>query len=58
MFSFKLDQDGNGLINFSDLWSFLTQKLFGFPLYLLAGAAGGVYYYFFHNKKKRYPRAR
>lgn len=56
--NFGLDQNGDGVINFSDLWAFLTQKVFGFPLYLLGGIGFGVAYYFgvFGKRKPRYGR--
>ena len=52
--NFDFNKDGS--VNFSDLWAFLTQKLFGLPLYLLLLAGGGAWYYFFGSKKKRYGR--
>lgn len=55
--NFGLDQNGDGVINFKDLWAFLTQKVFGFPLYVVGGIAAGVLYYFgvfpFSKKKRR-----
>jgi ribose/xylose/arabinose/galactoside ABC-type transport system permease subunit len=55
--NFAMDQNGDGVINFKDLWAFLTQKVFGFPLYMLLAIGGGVAYYMgWFGKKRRYGR--
>jgi hypothetical protein len=56
MISFSTDQNGDGVVNFSDLWAFLTQKVFGFALWILLAVAGGGYYYFFHTNSGRRTR--
>ncbi len=47
------DFNKDGKVNFKDLVSFLTQKVFGFPLYLLMGLAGGAAWYFGLLGKKK-----
>jgi hypothetical protein len=53
------DYNKDGVVNFKDLWAFLNQKVFNFPLYLILAIGGGAAYYFgLFGKKKRYARSR